>query len=215
MPDSRYLLAALFVAVALPGGAWFVVRGLEGAAVTEAATVLREPRLLPEFHLVDQHNRPFTRDDLRGRTSLLFFGFTHCPDICPATLGQLALARRQLAAAGSGDTQVLPQIVLISVDPARDTPEVLAQYVDYFGSGITGVTGPVTEIRTLGDALGIHFERAPDASGNGDDDYSVSHSAAVLVIDSAARLEALFSAPHRVENLVHDLPLLMGETLRK
>lgn len=205
MFNPRYLLAALFVAVAFVGGAWFLVAGLNGApAAPQTATVFPEPRLLPGFRLVDHRNEPFGREDLEGHTSLLFFGFTHCPDICPATLQQLVLARRQLA----GEGQALPEIVLISVDPARDTPAVLEKYVDYFGQGVTGVTGSPEDLRTLTTALGIHFEKAPAGDETGD--YLVNHSAAVLVIDRKARLAAIFGAPHSIEAFVNDLPLLMA-----
>jgi len=206
MFNPRYLLAALFVAVAFAGGAWFFVAGLNGApASPRSATVFPAARPLPEFRLVDHRNQPFGRQSLEGHTSLLFFGFTHCPDICPATLQQLALARRQL----DGKEPALPEIVLISVDPERDTPAVLERYVEYFGQGVTGVTGKLEDLRNLTTALGIHFEQAPSGEGSADD-YLVNHSAAVLVIDPQARLTAIFGAPHSVEAFVNDLPLLMS-----
>lgn len=206
MPNPRYLLAALFVALAFVGGAWFVLHGLSGApAAPQSATVFPEPRPLPEFRLVDHRSEPFSREDLEGHTSLLFFGFTHCPDICPATLQQLVLARRQLA----GQDQPLPEIVLISVDPERDTPGVLERYVEYFGQGVTGVTGSLEDLRALTAALGIHFEKAPAGDGPADE-YLVNHSAAVLVIDPQARLAAIFGAPHSIDAFVNDLPLLLA-----
>lgn len=200
----RILLAALFVAVAVGGGAWFLVNGAGIATATpQSATIFPEPRALPEFRLVDHRGQPFGRKQLEGHTSLLFFGFTHCPDICPATLQQLAVARRQLR--GQGDA--LPEIVLISVDPERDTPEVMARYVEHFGQGVTGLTGRPEDLHALATPLGIHFEKTPAAEGSADD-YTVSHSAAVLVIDPQARLAAIFGAPHSVEAFVNDLPLL-------
>jgi protein SCO1/2 len=206
MSRFRTLLVAFFVAVAVGGGAWFLVNGPGIATATpQSATIFPEPRALPEFRLVDHRGQPFGRDELEGHTSLLFFGFTHCPDICPATLQQLAVARRQLR----GEGEALPEIVLISVDPARDTPEVMERYVEYFGQGVTGVTGRLEELRALAAPLGIHFENTPAANGSADD-YTVSHSAAVLVIDPQARLAAIFGAPHSVEAFVNDLPLLMA-----
>lgn len=168
------------------------------------ATLLPEPLPLPEFALRDQHDEPFTRDSLRGRISLLFFGFTRCPDICPATLQQLTLARKQIAQASPGEAQ--PAIVLISVDPERDTPEKLDRYVSSFGEDVAAATGTREALLPLTSALGIHFEREPLDGG----DYTLSHSTAVLVIDRDANLRALFSAPHKTEFFVHDLPLLMA-----
>jgi len=193
-------LAAAAIAVA-----FLFLWGADGAdPEPEFATLLPEPLPLPEFSLSDQHGEPFTRDSLRGQTSLLFFGFTHCPDICPATLQQLSLARKQIAEASPGDP--LPAIVLISVDPERDTPGKLDKYVSAFGEDVTGVTGTRESLLPLTSALGIFFERQPLDGG----DYTVSHSTAVLVVDGDANFRALFSAPHKTEYFVHDIPLLMA-----
>lgn len=205
MSSARPVAAVAALLLALAGVAAWVVRSTGGPAEElQSATVLPERSALPEFSLTDHEGRPFTRERLRGRTSLLFFGFTHCPDICPVTLQQLADARRELAS-GSTHAASLPGIVLISVDPERDTPAKLAAYVRHFGDDIVGVTGTRDAIRALAEPLGIFFEK--QATG---DDYAVSHSTAVLVVDRDAALFALFSAPHRVDSFVHDLPLLMA-----
>ncbi len=158
---------------------------------------------MPGFSLLDQASAPVNADTFRGQWDPLFFGFTNCPDICPTTLQTLANARRELAATGA---TTLPRIVLVSVDPERDTPELLGQYVDYFGEDNLAVTGKLEEIKKLTDALGIYFEKAPTEDGN----YGVDHSAAVLVIDPMGEFLALFSAPHIAANYVHDLPIIMG-----
>lgn len=168
------------------------------------ATLLPDPLPLPDFTLRDQEGEPFTRDSLRGRTSLLFFGFTHCPDICPATLQQLSLARKRMAETSPGTA--LPAIVLISVDPERDTPKKLDKYVSAFGEDVIGVTGPRESLLPLTSALGIFFDRQPLEGGG----YTVGHSTAVLVVDADANLRALFSAPHKTEYFIHDIPLLMA-----
>jgi protein SCO1/2 len=205
MPRSRLILVATVVALVI-GLAVFLSGNLTGSGARPLhATVLPEALPLPDFALYDHHHEPFSRDSLRGRTSLLFFGFTHCPDICPATLQQLALARKQIAESGEPATS-LPQIILISVDPERDTPEKLGQYVSAFGEGVTGATGEPAVLRELTSALGIFFEK--EASGGAG--YTVSHSTAVLVVDEEARLRALFSAPHKTEFFVHDVPLLIN-----
>lgn len=214
MANLKLLSSALLIAFAVAGGAWFLAGALDGdRGKTESATVFPEPRALPEFRLLDHRGEPFGRENLLGHTSLLFFGFTHCPDICPATLQQLALARRQLAGGG----EALPEVVLISVDPERDDPEALARYVEYFGQGFTGVTGSLEALRTLTGPLGIHFEKRPATQPGADSgsaavsgEYLVNHSAAVLVVDAEARLQAIFGAPHSIEAFVHDLPVLMA-----
>lgn len=199
---TRFAALAI-AALAVAAAAWFAAGALTVPEEARFATVLPEPRPLPPFALKDHENRVFDNARLRGRTTLLFFGFTHCPDVCPATLSRLAAARRQLAA-GSPDAE-LPVIVLVSVDPDRDTPEVLGSYVDYFGDGVTGVTGAPGELRALTEPLGVYFEKNPQG-----DDYTMNHSTAVLVVGPEGALEALFSAPHDVDAFVHDLPILMA-----
>lgn len=190
-------------ALAVAAGAWFAAGVLEAPEEARFATLLPEGRPLPAFSLTDHDQRPFGIERLRGRTSLLFFGFTNCPDVCPATLSQLAAARRQLAAAAPGTA--LPEIVLVSVDPERDTPEALGSYVEYFGDGITGVTGTPEELRVLTEPLGVYFEKSPLNDG-----YTMNHSTVVLVVGPDAALRAIFSAPHEVAAFVHDLPILMA-----
>jgi protein SCO1/2 len=215
----RHWLVAVATVVALAIGVWLLLQntGRESAtasatasATVQTATVLPEPRVLPEFQLVDHNNQPFTRESLKGRMSLLFFGFTHCPDICPATLQQLAMARDRVAATMPGrEFASLPEIILISVDPARDTPEILKRYVEYFGEGIAAATGPPEDLLVLTSALGIFFEPMPTGDPAGAD-YTVNHSTAVLVVDADARWQAIFSAPHSIDSFASDLPLLMA-----
>lgn len=158
------------------------------------------------LELVDHTGRARTLVDYRGKVVVLFFGFTHCPDICPATLSQLALARARLAE--DFDETSLPDIVLISVDPFRDTPETLTAYVSKFGPGVRGATGDLGELKKLAGAGGIYFAVSPQENGS----YSVDHSAAVLVINKNAELHAVFGAPHSVDHFAADLPLLIEST---
>jgi protein SCO1/2 len=205
----RIVVAGMLLVLLLAGGAWYLgENSAPSTAQLRSATLLPDGRALPEFSLKDHDGRPFTRERLRGHTSLVFFGFTRCPDICPATLQQLTAARRRLAAAETqpGPASASPpEIILISVDPERDTPQVLDRYVSHFGEGVTGLSGEPADIHALTDALGLFFEK----SGGGPD-YTVSHSTAVLVIDPEAELQAIFSTPHAVDAFVHDLPLLMA-----
>lgn len=203
MNPARKFAAIALLFVAFSGGALFLYLALFGTrAEPNVATVLPMTVELPAFSLIDDQGQPFTRDSLRGRTSVLFFGFTNCPDICPATLQQLAIARQRLA----GESVAFPDIILISVDPERDSPEVLADYVRHFGAEVRGLTGNLETISALTRPLGIYFAKSGDLEG----DYSVDHSAVVLVINENAEWFALFSAPHTVDGFVHDLPLLVG-----
>ena len=198
----RNIIVAIALAATLAAGVFVALR-MQTPAAPEIALVLPAPNKVPEFNLVDQRGAPANQSVFEGQWDLLFFGFTHCPDICPTTLQVLSAARAALAEKGQ---LPLPRIVLVSVDPERDTPEILGQYVDYFGEGNLGITGTLEEVTKLTTGLGIYFEKQPSDG----DDYAVDHSAAVLVIDPAGGFHALFSGPHIVENYVHDLPIIMA-----
>ena len=199
----RNLIAALVLGAAIAAGLALALRDGGESAVPLTATLLPAGNELPDFALLDQDGMPVDRSVFAGQWDVVFFGFTNCPDICPATMTVLGQARRELVSLGQ---EPLPRIVLVSVDPERDTPEAMARYIGYFGDGNLGLTGELEEIGKLTGALGIFFQKA----GAEGDTYGVDHSTVVLVIDPQGRLKALFSAPHRVENLVHDLPLIMA-----
>ena len=201
MTPKRFIVA-IALGAALAAGTFMALR-MQVPAVPEHALVLPAPNPVPEFDLVDQYGEPIDHTVFEGQWDLVFFGFTNCPDVCPMTLQVLAEARKTLVEEGQSE---LPRIVLVSVDPERDTPEVLGQYVDYFGEGNLGITGTLAEVTKLTSGLGIYFERQP----SDDENYAVDHSAAVLVINPAGGFEALFSGPHIVDNYVHDLPIVMG-----
>ncbi|NQV86313.1 MAG: SCO family protein [Woeseiaceae bacterium] len=197
----RNFIIAVVLGGALAAGI-FAAASINRPAELKTAFLVPSPAELPAFVLQDQSGGPVTADTFRGQWDLIFFGFTNCPDICPTTLQILANAKLQLQ---SLDASAVPRVVLISVDPERDTPEILGRYMDYFGAGNLGVTGTLEELLKLTTALGIYFAKAPTDDGN----YGVDHSAAVLVINPDGQFSALFSAPHDVANFVHDLTIIM------
>lgn len=169
--------------------------------VPETATVLPEGNPLPAFRLADHRGEPFTRAELAGRWTLVFFGFASCPDICPLTLARLSDAVERLDDTVEG-SDVLG-IAFVSVDPARDTPERLAAYASSFGERVLGVTGSPDQLAALAGPLGIYYRL-----GEGED-YTVEHSAAVLLIDPATRLRAIFAPPHDADAIARDLALIL------
>ncbi len=202
MRFSRFFIA-IVIGTALAIGIFAGYRARLPSAAPTTATVLPQPLPLPEFELIDQFGNGIGPDAFRGRWDLVFFGFTNCPDVCPVTLTTLASARGRLAEARY---EPLPRIVFISVDPERDTPDAVARYVAHFGDDVLGVTGELSELRRLTDALGIYFERVE----SGDGDYTVDHSAVVLVIDREGRFRAVFGSPHNVESFERDLPRIQA-----
>ena len=154
------------------------------------------PKRITPFFLSDHHGKAFDEQRLNDHWSLMFFGYTHCPDVCPLTLTTLQAVQTSLARA-EVDTQNL-QIVFVSVDPERDTLEHLNSYVSFFGNSVLGVTGPIDALEGLTRQLGIlHVTKPADDAGN----YMVDHSAAVLLIDPQSRLVGVFQSPHSVDNL--------------
>lgn len=162
--------------------------------VLRAGTALPEPRALADFSLVDQEGLPFSREELRGRWTLLFTGFTNCPDVCPLTIASMADLRRRLA---RDDLQFL----FVSVDPERDTPEVIRRYLGHFDPGLIGATGTRADLEQFTAGLGLAQIVNPGVG----DEYTVDHSTALVLIDPEARLAGYFSAPHAPDALAIDL----------
>jgi protein SCO1/2 len=194
MSRNQSIAVAAIVAIVAVASGMLLARALlnpQGSAQLSLAkaTLLTPPRPLPDFQLIDQDGAAFNLSHLRNRWSLLFFGFTHCPDVCPTTLGVLARAERELAELPANER---PQIVFVSVDPKRDTPQQLASYVKFFSSTFTGVTGTQQSIDDFTRALGVPVAITPTENG----DYSVDHSAAIFLIDPQGAMRALFSTPH-------------------
>ena len=149
--------------------------------------LLETPRNFGEISLVDHAGKPFTRARLEGNWTLVFFGFTYCPDVCPTTMAFLNRFMAQLEGTEVEDTQV----VMVSVDPARDTVEQLSAYVPYFNPDFIGVTGEFLDIHRFATALNTPFRKVP---GQGDD-YLVDHSANVVLINPRGDYHGFFKAP--------------------
>jgi protein SCO1/2 len=150
-------------------------------------------RLLQPFKLTDHSNTVFDEKRLQGKWSFVFFGYTSCPDICPATLYVLSSVHGLLV----DETGKIPddmQVVFISVDPARDTTEKLAKYVTYFNKDFIGTTADKTEIDKLARQFGAGYIIEEETSAG---EYNVSHTSAIFLIDPYGRLVASFSQPHQ------------------
>ena len=145
------------------------------------------PRDLGAFELLDHTGEPFSATQLMGRWTIIFFGFTHCPDICPTTMAELADLKAQLVGTEAGATQV----IMVSVDPARDTPERLAEYVPYFHPEFLGVTGDFPAILSFAQRLNAPFRKVSDPN-NG---YQMEHSANVALMNPRGDYHGFFRAP--------------------
>jgi protein SCO1/2 len=170
------------------------------------ATILGEPRDIQPFTLIDHTGMNFDNRSLQGRWSFLFFGYTHCPDVCPTTLTLLNSVAHKLEGL---ENRV--QFVFISVDPERDTPEKLGQFVSSFNGAFIGVTGTDETINALTRQLGVTYTRVTETSGSdgsGKFNYLMDHSASVLLIDPAGRLHTVFTPPLNATDMARDFKLI-------
>ena len=204
---GRYVLGFLGVA-AVAAGIWFGLLLYGGAfepkSIAEdlkGATLLPRPKLLEDFALTDQDNQLVDRESLKGRWTFLAFGYTYCPDICPTMMATYDALEKQLARSGDGPQ---PDFLFVSVDPERDTPERVGEYVGYFNPRIRGATADHEVLRPLTAQLGILYQRSEDQDTTLG--YLVDHSGAMLLLDPQARLAAIFGMPHD--------PLTMAEDFR-
>ena len=149
--------------------------------------LLETPRNIGEFDLIDHHGNPFNPGRLDGQWTLVFFGFTHCPDICPTTMTFLNTFLESLEGTEAQD----PQVVMVSVDPARDTVQQLADYMPYFNSDFIGVTGEFLDIHRFATKLNTPFRKVMDEDGS----YQVDHSSNIVLINPRGDYHGFFRAP--------------------
>ncbi len=162
---------------------------------------LSQARDISDFNLIDHRGDRFESQNLKGHWSLLFFGYTYCPDVCPVTLAVMNKAIKLL----EPEIASKWQIALVSVDPERDTPEILADYVPAFNKKFIGVTGEFDEIVKLATQLNIAFGKVP---GEEPGSYLVDHSASIVVISPDGRYQGFFKPPHqpaKIASVMHAL----------
>jgi protein SCO1/2 len=159
----------------------------DGELQANGLYLMDPPREFGDFALIDHRGAPFTPDAFKGRWTLVFFGFTNCPDVCPTTMAFLSQFIDELEGTEAEDTAV----VMVSVDPARDTVEQLASYVPYFNPDFTGVTGEFLDLFRFATALNTPFRKV---AGQGED-YQVDHSANVVLINPRGHYHGFFKAP--------------------
>ncbi|MEE5170595.1 SCO family protein [Pseudomonas alliivorans] len=175
--------------------------GDQTALIDAGVILLPQSRSLPSLSMSDQNGAPVAVDELKGKWTLVFFGYTYCPDICPTTLAQLRDIRTKLSQEAVDNMRV----VLVSVDPDRDTPQQLKQYLGYFDPRYIGLTAPVADIQKLASALSIPFIPA-DTSKPG---YTVDHSGNLALIGPDGRQRGFIRSPLNAQKLVAQLPVLL------
>ncbi|MCC6074891.1 SCO family protein [Pseudomonas sp. GCM10022188] len=173
-------------------------------ALADAGIILLpQSRALPALSLTDENGRPQAVDQLKGRWTLLFFGYTFCPDICPTTLAELRQVRSQLPP----EALARLQVTMVSVDPARDTPAQLKQYLGYYNAGYSGLTGELADIQTLANAVSIPFIPGDTRQEH----YTVDHSGNLALIGPDGRQRGFLRAPLNPAKLAAQLPQVLKQ----
>lgn len=164
-------------------------------------TLLPKAAEINHFTLTDNHGRPFTQENLKGHWTFLFFGFTNCDYVCPTTLTTLNKMYRTLQEQLPDNK--LPQVVLVSVDPERDSVERMNSYVTAFNKQFIGVRAEIAETIALEKQFHIAAAKM-EADGGGKNHYTINHTAEILLVNPDGKLQAFLSYPHKVEQLVND-----------
>ena len=191
------LLLAIFVSVAM-----LAASGITSATNFRTSDVTGQGYGDVMSGLVGPEGRAHSRDDFRGRVTVLLFGFTHCPDICPTALVDLSAVLDLL-----GEKSSLVQVAFVTVDPERDTADVLQDYMSSFGPNFVGLTGEPDAIRQVAKAFKVFFQKVPLPGG----DYTMDHSLAIYVLDKHARVRLMFTMNRPLEDIAHDILELLRE----
>jgi protein SCO1 len=160
---------------------------IEGADAFDGITVVDPPRELHDFTLTNQNNEPTSLSDFKGRMALMLFGYTHCPDVCPLTLLEYKKIKTAL-----GDKADQMAFVFISIDGARDTPAVMADYLSRFDSDFVGLTGDEATLTRIGKDYDLYFAKRADSSGS-TDNYQMDHTSNTFLVDKTGQLVALYT----------------------
>ena len=170
---------------------------IEKEPILETGKAYKKPLDIIEFELKDQGDQLYSKNDLKNQWTILFFGYTNCPDVCPTTIFKLGQIKQQIS-------KELPnvnlQILFITLDPERDSTERLREYLGFFDPSMTGLTGDVTKIVELTSNLSVFFQRI-----NKEDGYDFNHTASIFLINPKAQLKASFSPASSIEILAEDI----------
>jgi protein SCO1/2 len=200
----RWQKLTLVLTVLLLGAIALLACGGKNATAPLHGGRLEPTKAASDFTLTDQNGKPFTLSSTRGKVVLLYFGYTSCPDVCPLTLSDMAAARKDL---GPDADQV--QVIFVTVDPERDSQQVLQKYVPAFDPTFIGVRGTPAEIKTVADAYGVKYKKTPlENSALG---YAVDHSAFIYVIDRRGQLRELLPFGTQRQDIASDLKILINE----
>jgi len=193
------------IALVLAGALMILVTGWLGLYLVKPYSfhgqLIQSPDVAPDFTLTSTNGQLVSLSDFRGQLVVLYFGYTFCPDVCPTTLFEY---KQALALLGPQADQV--QVIMVTVDPERDIPETLAQYLTRFSPDFLGLTGTLDEVSTVAVLYGIYFSKE---AGSVATDYLVNHTASQMVIDTEGHLKLVFPYGTSAEDIAADLTFLL------
>jgi protein SCO1/2 len=205
MSNTRNRLVLIIVAIAaMAGGLWLAQLNPPPEENTPRiqGAIYPTAKHIESFSLLDQDNQSFTEKSLQGQWSLLFIGYTLCPDICPTTLSLMSEVHWEL----KDQNLQPPAIIFLSIDPARDTVDVIKKYVEYFNTDFIGLTGDPAQIEKLTRNLNAVYRKAPGLAGEiTEDDYLMDHSSALMLINPDGNLQSILTAPHSIRGVIDSL----------
>ena len=206
MKPAQILIGVIIAALAVTAGFWAAQAILKDQAPRHDLSATRFPvaRDIQPFELIDHHSAAFDQDALQQHWSFVFFGYTYCPDVCPTTLSVLNGVAQRLQ-----DVDADVRFVMVTVDPERDTPERLAEYVTYFNGDFLGVTGSDAGLTQLTRQLGILYNRVEPEDGAAG--YLIDHTAGVFLFDPDGRYHAVFTPPLSADRLAGDFRKMLQD----
>ncbi len=203
--SMRTMLAALILCMAL-FGCDNQNSSTSQKQAYQALKMFPQGKSFSGFTLTSHENKTWDANAFKGAYSVVFFGFTNCPDICPTTLLDMQKIDKQLKSQNIAS----PQFIFVSVDPDRDTPEVMKEYIGFFNPEFIGLTGDAPNILSIASQLGVAYKVAEHDKG--DMVYDVDHASALFVLNPEGERIGIFPAPHKVDTIVNDLELLMEKS---
>ncbi len=205
MSNTKNYLALIIAAIAaMAGGLWLAQENPPAEENTPRiqGAIYPTAKRIEDFSLLDQNNQTFSKNNLQGQWSLIFVGYTLCPDICPTTLSLMSEVHWELKQQDLDP----PAIIFLSIDPARDTVDVVKKYVEYFNSDFIGLTGDAAQIEKLTRNLNAVYRKAPGLNGEiTKDDYLMDHSSALMLINPDGDLQSILTAPHSIRGVIDSL----------
>ncbi|MCC5792651.1 MAG: SCO family protein [Legionellaceae bacterium] len=208
--NIRYTVIGLVAFVALMAGIFVAQHWQRGSHVNPATfhgTWLETARPVNTFELTGTDGKPFTNDSLQGQWTLMFFGFTNCGYLCPTTMAELGKTYRLLADKG---VSPLPKVVMITIDPARDSLHKLNSYVHAFDQHFFGARGDTEMVKQMTNEMGVVYTRVASGDDQNSENYDFQHSGAVMVFNPKGELNAFFTTPHNASDIAADYRAMLG-----